>query len=330
MADPYRILGSELSPYSVKVRSYCRYKRIPHEWQLRGAHPEDFQKYARLPLVPLVITPDEQGIQDSTPIIEKLEEIFPEPSIHPDDPASAFLSALIEEYGDEWGNKWMFHYRWTYEADQKSAAERIVLDMMPGVSDAQVQQASAGIRERMVPRLSFVGSSDATRDQIERSFQRGLAILEPHLALRPYLFGARPAFADFGLYTQLHQCSTDPTAGAMIRERSPEVTAWLERMLDPSADGPFEAWEELAPTLEPLLRDEVGGVFLPWSAANARAIGAGEKELEVELEGKPFRQQTQKYHAKSLGVLRARYAAVSDRSALDPVLEKTGCLAWLR
>ena len=27
----YRIFGIELSPYSVKVRSYFRYKRIPHE-----------------------------------------------------------------------------------------------------------------------------------------------------------------------------------------------------------------------------------------------------------------------------------------------------------
>jgi len=32
MSDKDRIFGAELSPYSVKVRSYFRYKRIPHEW----------------------------------------------------------------------------------------------------------------------------------------------------------------------------------------------------------------------------------------------------------------------------------------------------------
>ena len=32
----YRIFGSELSPYSVKVRSYFRYKGLPHEWLLRS------------------------------------------------------------------------------------------------------------------------------------------------------------------------------------------------------------------------------------------------------------------------------------------------------
>ena len=30
MADGYRIIGAEMSPYSVKARSYFRYKEIPH------------------------------------------------------------------------------------------------------------------------------------------------------------------------------------------------------------------------------------------------------------------------------------------------------------
>ena len=37
MADVYRIFGAEISPYSVKVRSYFRYKGIPHEWIARNA-----------------------------------------------------------------------------------------------------------------------------------------------------------------------------------------------------------------------------------------------------------------------------------------------------
>ena len=75
-----RIYGSELSPYSVKVRSYFRYKGLPHEWLLRSpANQAEFQKYAKLPLVPLVVTPDGEGIQDSTPIIERFEAAHREP-----------------------------------------------------------------------------------------------------------------------------------------------------------------------------------------------------------------------------------------------------------
>ena len=40
MSD-YRIIGAEVSPYSVKTRSYFRYKGIPHEWILRGAAEQE-------------------------------------------------------------------------------------------------------------------------------------------------------------------------------------------------------------------------------------------------------------------------------------------------
>ena len=80
----HRIFGSELSPYSVKVRSYFRYKRIPHQWVLRTVQNQaEFERHAKLPLIPLVIAPDGPAMQDSTPIIERMEALFPEPSIHP-------------------------------------------------------------------------------------------------------------------------------------------------------------------------------------------------------------------------------------------------------
>src|SRR6266516_6060527 len=126
MADGYRIIGAEMSPYSVKVRSYFRYKGIPHQWILRNADSQaEYEKHARMPIIPLVVTPEGKGIQDSTPIIDAMEKLLPEPSIDPDDPVAGFISTLIEEFGDEWGNKWMFHYRWARDVDQISATGSI-------------------------------------------------------------------------------------------------------------------------------------------------------------------------------------------------------------
>jgi glutathione S-transferase len=328
MANVYRIFGNELSPYSVKVRSFFRYKGIPHEWVVRNpSTEEEFQRYAKLPLVPLVVTPDGQGLQDSTPIIEHFERLHPEPSIHPADPALAFLSALIEEYADEWGNKPMFHYRWFYEADQASAAGRLAASMMP---DADPTMAVEMIKGRMIPRLKLVGSSAATKRQIEASLERQLGILGPHLAFRKYLFGDRPAFADFGLYAQLYQCASDPTPRALMQVNAPSVLAWIERMLDPKVEGEFEDWADLESTLRPLLSDEIAPVFFPWAAANARALAAGEKEFSVTLDGAPFSQESQRYAAKSFAALRARYAAVADKSQLDPILKDNGCFEGLQ
>ena len=327
----YRIFGAELSPYSVKVRSYFRYKCLPHEWISRNnTNMEEFQRHAKLPLIPLVLTPEGEALQDSTPIIERMEARHPQPALQPADPALAFVSALIEEYADEWGNKPMFHYRWSYPADLESGADRIARAMNPGADDEQLEGLRQMVKARMVPRLSFVGSTPATKDQIEGSFHRQLAILERHLASRPYLFGGRPALGDFGLYAQLYECSSDPTPGAAIRARAPRVLAWIERMLDPRAEGDFEAWDALGDTLEPLLRQEIAAVFLPWSTENATALAAGAKEFTVTIDGKPFTQETQKYHARSLAALKKRYAAVADKSALDPILERTGCLLLLR
>jgi glutathione S-transferase len=331
MPPRYRIFGAELSPYSVKVRSYFRYKGIPHEWVVRDATRQaEFQKYARLPLIPLVVTPDDEGLQDSTPILERLEAEFPEPSIHPADAALAFLSALLEEFGDEWGNKWMFHYRWAREADQRSAGERLARLMAPGAEGEQLEAVTREVIARMVDRVWFVGSNEQTAPQIEDSYREAAALLEAHLATRPYLFGARPAFGDFGLWGQIYNASTDPTAGAILKESCPSVVAWVRRMLEPSAEGAFEDWPALEPTLLPLLERQVGRLFLPWSDANARAIAAGDQEFSVDLDGRTWTQRPQKYHARSLAALRKRYAGLPERSGLDPILEKASCLRWLR
>jgi glutathione S-transferase len=326
----YRIFGSELSPYSVKVRSYFRYKGLAHDWRLRSpANQAEFQKYAKLPLVPLVVSPEGEGLQDSTPIIERFEGTSPQPSIVPDDEALAFLSALIEEHADEWGNKWMFHYRWTYQPDCWATAERIAQQMMGAQGTLAVAQARAAIAERMTGRLGFVGSNEQTRPIIEASFRRTLEILNAHLATRPYLLGGRPALADFGLWGQLYETATDPTPGAIMRASAPHVMAWVARMVTPKTEGPFEAWGSLVPGLMALLAEEVGGRFLPWSAANAAAIETGEKTFTVELGGASWSQEPQKYHARSLAEIRRKYAAAKGTPRLDEALSKADCVRWL-
>jgi glutathione S-transferase len=335
MADGSRIFGSELSPYSVKVRAYFRYKGLSHEWLLRSpANQAEFQKYAKLPLVPLVVTPatdkgEREGVQDSTPIIERFEAAHPEPAIVPGDSALAFLSALLEEYGDEWGNKWMFHYRWSYPADCWSTAERIAQQMAGAEGTLAVAKARAAIAERMSGRLGFVGSNAATGPLIEASFKRVLEILDAHLASRPFLLGSRPAMADFGLWGQLYETATDPTPGALMRASAPNVMAWVQRMLSPKSEGPFEAWTTLSAGLMPLLTEEVGAWFLPWSAANAAAVEKGGKSYQVTLAGKAWQQEPQKYHARSLAEIRRKYAAARGAADLDGILSKADCRRWL-
>ena len=72
----------------------------------------------------------------------------------------------------------------------------------------------------------------------------------------------------------------------------------------------------------------IGRYFLPWTDANARALAAGQAEFTVDLPGGAYVQPPQKYHAKSLAVLRARRAQVADPS-LEKILVRSGCAPWL-
>jgi glutathione S-transferase len=331
MAEYYRIIGAEMSPYSVKVRSYFRYKAIPHQWVLRNAESQaEFEKHAKMPIIPLVVTPDGSGIQDSTPIIDAMEKIYLLPSIHPDDPVASFISPLIEEFGDEWANKWMFHYRWARDVDQISSAGRIARMRGANLEEDKHAALAAQVRARMVDRLWVVGAHAVTAPQIEAGFIDMLGLLDSHLATRPYLFGGRPAFGDFGLWGQIYEMWTDPTTGALIGGGAPNVLDWVHRMLWPKAEGAFETWPSLAPTLMPILTNQAGQFFMPWTCANEKALIEQQEQFSVTLGDKVWTQKPQKYHARSLGMLRAKYAAITDKAALDPVLESAGCLAGLR
>ncbi len=331
MSERFRLFGAELSPYSVKVRSALRAKQLPFDWIVRDKeHMPEFQRLAKLPLIPMLVTGTGQVLQDSTPILEWLEAQHPDPAFHPDDPRLRFLSQLLEEFGDEWGNKWMFHIRWARRIDQESAAGRLVDEMTPRLAAAERAKAVEALLQRMVSRVWFVGSNERNAPRIEASFRETAELLERHLAARPYLLGGRPAFADFGLAAQLYELSTDPTPKQILERSAPRVSAWVRRMLEPRAEGVFESFEALRPTLEPLLLQQVGRFFLPWSDANARAVASGAEQFEVLLAGEPWEQKPQKYHARSLSELRRKYAAAAGTADLDALLRTTACLDWLR
>ena len=327
MTAPFRLYGAELSPYSVKLRSYLRYKGLPFEWlQRTDARQPDFQRYAKLPLVPVLVDADETALQDSTLIMERLETEFCEPSTVPDEGALAFVAALLEDYADEWLNKAMFHYRWSYPDDQESAARRIADMLFEGADKPEGIEES--VRTRMIGRLHHVGSSPETAPVIEGSFARVIVLLDKLVWTRPYLFGGRPSFADFGLAGQLKQLLSDPTPSAMIKAQSPNLTRWIERMDAPAASGDFATFETVRGDLVDLLREEFAGAYLAWMSANAQAVEDDASGVSVEIAGRTFTQKPQRYAAKAFAELKRKRGLVDD-DALAELLRETGCDAFL-
>ncbi|CAJ1328578.1 unnamed protein product, partial [Effrenium voratum] len=179
-----------------------------------------------------------------------------------------------------------------------------------------------------------VGSNSSTATIIEQSYLDTLLLLERHLDGRAFLFGRRPALADFGLAGQLYQCFGDLYAGELMRLHAPHVALWCEAMVNPRmvGDGAFEDWSSLASTLEPLIASQVQ-MFLRWSDGVAKALRAQKTELRLDLGAGQQWYQTvggpQKYHAKSLQELRRKFAQARC-AELEAVLTRCGCLSLLQ
>lgn len=327
--ERFELMGIEPSPYTVKVQSYLRFKDIPFDWVTRNLKTEKrFQRHARVQLIPMLFFPGGEAMQDSTLIMERLEGAFPDPSMHPEDPALRFLSDLLEEFGDEWCNKLMFFQRWFLPRDQKATGNRIANAQLEGQWYRSLVKPvmSRLVVRRMVPRLALAGANETNIPHLKRSFENLVALLDRHLSTRAFLLGGRPSFGDFGIWGNLYQAWSDPTAGDYIRGRGPHLTAWIERMQNPKMEGGYEALDALRPTLLPILQEEVGQRFLAWSDANAKAWEAGEATTSLEIGGDLYQQKTFKYHAFSLGELRKKFDYVRDVDVLTELLDKADCL----
>ncbi|MEM9622937.1 MAG: glutathione S-transferase domain-containing protein [Pseudomonadota bacterium] len=251
----------------------------------------------------------------------------------PEDPVIAFVNYLLEDYGDEWLTKAMFHYRWHYAEDIAMAGSVLPHYADVSVPDAQIAQMQQAFSERQISRLYVVGSNPQTASVIEASYQRFLGCLNAHLKEFPFLLGHRPGSADFACFGQLTQLAQfDPTPATLTARDYPRVHAWVSKMedlsgLDPQADD-FFAPGEIPQTLLALLQ-ELGRTYVPVMLANASALDRGLAQVEAEVDGQPWVQEPFPYQGKCLQWLRIEYARLSadDRARVDTLLDASGCAA---
>jgi glutathione S-transferase len=335
---PITLIGATPSPYTHKMIALLRYRRIPYS--LKWGMPEQILppmgiEPPKPALLPTFVFDNDRGeaeaVCDSTPIIRRLEQSFPGRSVIPVDPALAFIDYLLEDFADEWCTKYMFHYRWHPEADADNAGTLLPLGYNVSLPAEQHKRFKQHFAERQIGRLYVVGSNDITAPIIDASYRRFLAAMEAHLAQQPYMLGGRPGAGDFALYGQLTQLvGFDPTPREIAYRVSTRTVAWVDQMADLSGleehQAQWKSLEQQPASLGGLLR-EVGRMYVPALLANARALQAGEKNWQTEIDGANWTQQTFSYQGKCLKWINQAYGELSDddRRRVDLVLEGTGC-----
>ncbi|MEL6830233.1 MAG: glutathione S-transferase family protein [Pseudomonadota bacterium] len=320
----YRLFGAETSPYSLKVRSFLRYKGIDFEWIVRSAETEAaFQAEARVPTVPMLLSPGRPPNQDSTFILATVEADHATPSAVPEDPACAALALLLEDYADEWLNKLMFFQRWGQKPDREEAGQRTMEHLLNGNLPRAKKKTRDQIIKRMRDRLPIVGIERKNEKVLKPSFERVFSLLNAHLEQSLFLFGGRPSAADFALAGQVAQMLLDPTPSAWLQEHAPFVVAWSEFMESPTAGGPFKPLSELEATLLPLFKEELATTYLPWAEANLAAAKAKEERVSLTLDGAPYDQITQHYAARAYASVKQAVGAAKDAPGLAPFLSSS-------
>ena len=358
-----RVIGIQGSPYSRKLLATLRYRRLPYAWIVTDSPEHEGLPRPKVFLLPQLLAEDADGnavaITDSTPILRDLDRRYPERRVRPGDPVVALLDAILEDFGDEWLTKAMFHYRWAFEADIRQAADILPRWSKPGRSDDEVRMGGAMFAERQIGRRGVVGSNDTTAPVIEDSYRRTLLLLSEHLASERFLMGGRPGASDFAVYGQLTQLAGfDPTSMALALNIAPRVFAWVNFVEELSGLEPREKdWmkRDAVPATLLALLGEVGRVYVPFLLANADAVArgadaiargadkvaggaekvaggaekvaGGAEKVECTIDGRAWTQKPFPYQAKCLAWLREEYAALSpaDLNDADALLAGSGC-----
>jgi glutathione S-transferase len=326
-AAPLRVHGAEVSYFTGKLEGYLRYKGIPYERV--AATPRAVRKHTGVAQIPAVELADGRWLTDTTRIIEWFEAGIPEPQVVPRDPLQAFVSRLLEDYGDEWLWRPAMHYRWSYQPDALLLSGKIARELASDVpAPAFVKRLLVRARQRLLFTRGD-GVRAATRAHIEATYLGTLGRMQAILAARPFLLGGAPSLVDFGFFgSMFRHFGMDPTPSTIMRETAPEVYAWVARVWNARAgrcEGGLEAGipEEWGPVLS-----EIGATHLQHLAANAEAWKTRRKRFHVEIQGVWYRGlRTARYRVACLEALRRDYEALPEAAQSDAraLLERHGC-----
>jgi glutathione S-transferase len=305
VGDSYLFYGTRVSFFSAKVRCALLAKGLPYR-EIEPT-PEVYRDVilARtgLAFIPVLVTPDDAALQDSSAILDELERRHPAPALYPATPVQRVVAHLFELYADEFAVLPAMHYRWSFRESEAQARR----DFAAATGDAERAERFA---DRMQGSIRALGVVPESAPAIEAHTRELLDALSDHFAEHPYLFGGRPSLGDCALMGPLFaHLFCDAVPGRLLRETAPRVCEWIGRMnAAPERAGDFLPRDGLAPTLRPLLellgRDAAPVHLDDLRAAEAWALanpGAGDPPPrvlgmhETTLRGARFPRYTSAY-----------------------------------
>jgi len=218
MSKNYILYGAPISYFAGKARAYLRRKHIPYEEVLTTPDIWGSVIVPRVgyPIMPVIVTPEDETLQDTTEIIDFLDQRFPDQSVYPTSPKQHLAALLIEIYADEWLWNTGLYYRWAY--DEEWIYKEWGRMAAPGKPVAEQVAAAKSQSEYFRGSLPGLGVTQESGPAIEASYEALLADLDAHFELHPFLLGSRPSIGDYGLIAPFYgHLYRDPACGKIMR-----------------------------------------------------------------------------------------------------------------
>lgn len=270
MTRPYTLYGLPLSLYSGKTRSYLTHKNVPfvekgpNAWTLSVRIP----RRTGAKVVPVLVSPHGEWLQDTSVIIDRLERDFPQQAVVPPTPRLGFAAYLLEIWGDEFWLPIAMHTRWSHPENYPRFLNELgacLLPSLPRFAQHAVAARFARLMRAHAPRL---GINAQGVPLLDRWMKEQLDALDAHFAQHRFVLGTRPSLADYGLYAPLYaHLALDPWPGRTQIAPRKSLGLWLERMTGRlSVPGEWAAEDRVPDTLMPGLRS-VCDEMLPYYQA---------------------------------------------------------------
>ena len=314
----YLLYGSIPSLFTRKLEAALEFYRAPFEFRSKGSQPDPktLELRAGTHQVPLLQTPEDWLLADTTPILEMLDHRFPDRRLFPPGPLGV-LAHMVEECLDEWVARVMVHYRWHYPESARYASEII----------SNGDPARAETVRGWGPRACrATGTETAFHQQAaEAEYVRLLDAAETQLGETRYLMGDRPTPADcmmlggFWAHT-LH----DPDPRKVV-EAYPRLVAWSAAASEWDGQGDWAPFPETTGFARHVLA-EMARSYMPVLAGHAASITEGRKAFTVDTYGEPASYLARDYPVRSWDMVRARIAQLSldERTGLRTRLVEMG------
>lgn len=312
MDKTYTLYTMDNSPYSDKIRALLNYKCIPFTEITENLEIRFSVLQARTgrTMVPVIITPDDEALNDSTPMAAFLEERHAQPPTRWNEASDTdamgmdALAMLLEDYADEWLVRIMLCSRWYHEADSQQNAVIIATGMSHGLYGIDYQQVAKDFPPGIISTVPRMGATPENAEGWYAMVPRILGEMATALQSSDYLSGDSAHLLDFAFYGMLNQMRRDPSGCVWLAEGPEAVAAWLARLEEriktagKEAGGPRDDAEALVPLVA-----EAASTYFRMAVANALAVESESKEpVHATLtDGFEFEAAPAKYNRKMLG-----------------------------